>query len=295
MSKIIRNLVMSAVGDNSLHRYWSKHNEWKYHKFMMYFGDGAGYEEEATYHQKAKGYKYHLMEKAVQYLLKNNLLDQYDYVWMPDDDIYLEEQDVLRLFNYMKNYDLAIAQPSILGWYGVDMTLHQKGSLLRYTNWVEIMCPCFSVPALKLCLDTFCENDCGWGIETLWNIRLGHPTDKIAIIDDVAAFHTRPVFKGETYKDKDSPVGFSRTKPLLEDALDQAKKVYDKYNVSEEVEKDLINGEPTNGEVYGSVVYKQIKKEMEFDIEKPDRFWPPCDSMENYLSEIRENKLNSKA
>jgi len=271
-----RNLVISTVGDKSIHKYWSNHNDSQYHKLLIYYGDGPGYEEETTYYRKEKGYKYHLIEKAIQYYLSNDLLDDYDYVWLPDDDIYLEEQDVLRLFNYMKNYDLAIAQPSILGWYGVDVTLHQKGSLLRYTNWVEIMCPCFSVPALKLCLDTFCENDCGWGIESLWNIKLGHPTDKIAIIDDVAAFHTRPVFGGDTYKEEDP----------LKEAMGQAKKVYEKHNIAEEIEKDLLIGTPVNGEVYGSVVYKQIKKEMEFDIKKPDRFWPPCDSMKNFLQEL---------
>jgi hypothetical protein len=49
------------------------------------------------------------------------------------------------------------------------------------------------------------------------------------------------------------------------------------------MKKDLMFGEPTNGEVYCSVTYKQIKKEMEFDVKKPDRFWPPCESLKDVL------------
>jgi len=274
MMKLKRNLVISTVGDKSLHKCWSNHNDSQYHKLLIYYGDEKGYKEDSCYYHEQKGYKYHLIYDAIKNM--GSRLDQYDYVWLPDDDIYLEEHDLIKLFKYMNNYDLSIAQPSILGWYGVDITLHQKGSLLRYTNWVEIMCPCFSVPALKLCLDTFKENDCGWGIETLWNVKLNHPTDKIAIIDDVAAFHTRPVFGGDTYRENNP----------LKEAMSQAIKIYENHKLGREMEKDLEFGHPTNGEVYCSVVYKQIKKEMEFDIKKPDRFWPPCDSMKNFLQEL---------
>ena len=174
--KLKKNLVISTVGDESLHKHWIDCGQY-FDTFLVYYGDNKGYENESRYYQRQKGSKFHLISDAIDSL--GSKIDDYDYIWLPDDDVYLEKHDLLRLFHYMENYDLDLAQPSIIGWYGVEMNLHQQGSLMRFTNWVEIMCPCFSLDALKKCQNTFKENECGWSIEGLWNIRLGHPRNKI--------------------------------------------------------------------------------------------------------------------
>ena len=257
----IKNLVIGAVGDKSLHHHWlnGKRN---YDLFLIYFGDGQGYEGEGEYYKRAKGYKFHLIQDV---LAENPDLLKYDYIWLPDDDIYATPKEINKLFRMMQEYDLYLAQPSIVGWYGVDITLHQKGSVLRYTNWVEIMCPCFSGMALDICKSVFKENKTGWSIETIWNVLLDHPRDKIAIIDDIIVAHTRRVLKGETHKD--------RADPLLE-AMQEANEVYYKWKLDREMEKDLKHGTPVNGEIYCAVVYNQIKKPMEEPIKREERCWP---------------------
>ena len=249
-----KNLIISTVGDNSLHRRWLS-NSASYDVALIYYGDSVGYEGESKYYYKSKGFKYHLIK---DFLENNPILYSYDYVWLPDDDIQADPEDIEKLFRMMADYDLWVAQPSIIGYYGVKITLHQLGSLIRFTNWVEIMCPCFNSKALKICQKVFKENETGWSIETIWNELIGHPKDKIAIIDDIVVVHTRPV--GGNYR--------------LEKALKEANEVYYKWKLDKEMEKDIEYGSQTGGDIYCSVIYKQFFKEMEDGIEKSERCWP---------------------
>jgi hypothetical protein len=269
----IKNLVIGAVGDKSLHHHWlnGKRN---YDLFLIYFGDGQGYEGEGEYYKRAKGYKFHLLQDLLN---ERPELFDYKYIWLPDDDLYATPEEINRIFWFMRKHRLELAQPSIMGHYGVDITLHQKGSLLRFTNWIEIMCPCFSSSALKTCMKTFKENETGWSIETIWNVLLGHPRDKIAIIDDIIVTHTRPVLTGDTHNKHADP---------LKRALDEANEVYYRYGLDREMEKDIKYGTPTGGEVYCTVVYSQIKKPMEDGIPRQDRCWPHVKPFTDWLKTI---------
>jgi hypothetical protein len=259
MIKIKKNLVISTVGDKSLHKYWSKSS--KYDTFLIYFGDNDLFKDDSKFYKKAKGYKFHLIKDALEEMPE---LFNYDYIWLPDDDIRTNKESIKHLFNIMQEYDLEIAQPSIMGYYGVDLTLNQKNSLIRFTNWIEIMCPCFSSDALKKCKESFKENNCGWGIEYLWNQILGRPKNKIAIIDDVIVFHTRPVLTGDTYKNISNPFEF---------AVNEARTLYKKWDIQNGLNEDKKFGHPIEGEVQATL-YKQIFKEMEKGIPKQERIWP---------------------
>jgi hypothetical protein len=268
-----KNLIISAVGDQSLHRHWISPDK-NYDICLIHFGENNSYEKEVEYCRRAKGYKYHLIYDM---LYDNDWLFEYEYIWLPDDDIYLEPIQINRLFEMMNDYKLELAQPSIMGWYGVEITLHQPGTILRFTNWVEIMCPCFSSSALRECRSVFKENKCGWSIESIWNVLLGHPQDKIAIIDDIVAIHTRPVLTGETHKGRQDP---------LEEATKEANEVYYKWNLDKEMYKDLKHGTATGGEIFCSVVYRSVRKPMEGGIPKEKRFWPPSPFLEKTIANI---------
>lgn len=257
-----KNLVMSTVGDKSLHRFWSKSSN--FDTYLIYFGDNDLFKNESKFYKKAKGYKFHLIKDALEEMPE---LFDYDYIWLPDDDVGTNVENITRIFSIMQEYNLQIAQPSIMGYYGVDLTLNQKNSLIRFTNWVEIMCPCFSSSALKKCKKSFKENNCGWGIECIWNQLLGCPRDKIAIIDDVIVFHTRPVLTGETYKNIDRPFEFG---------ISEANLVYKKWNIEQDINNNKKFGHLIEGEVQATL-YKQIFKEMEKGIPKNQRVWPDYD------------------
>jgi hypothetical protein len=257
-----KNLVISTVGDSSLHKFWCNKNN-KFDTFLIYYGDKNNYKNQSTYYKKAKGYKYHLIKDVLEEMPE---LFKYDYIWLPDDDVAANITDVEKLFSLMELYNLDLAQPSIMGHYGAKITLNQIKSKIRFTNWVEIMCPCFSSRALKICKEVFKENNCGWSIEQIWNVLLEHPKDKIAIIDDIVVFHTRKGLTGDTYKDIKNPLKF---------ALSEANKIYKKWNLFEEIKKDLKFGKLFNEEIFGVVIYDQIMSDK-----KEEKFFPKSDFLE---------------
>ena len=264
-----QNLVISAVSDTSLHRKWSESKD--FDSLLIYFGDKEGFEKESTFYKRAKGYKYHLIQDVLEEMPE---LFEYEYIWLPDDDIAAHPSDVCKLFSLMNKYNLQIAQPSIMGYYGANITLHQKGSKIRFTNWVEIMCPCFSSSALKICKSCFKENNCGWALENIWNHLLGHPKDKIAIIDDIIVIHTRPVLTGDTYKGKQSPLNW---------AISEMKKVHEKWDIQNKKIEDNKYGKTIEGEVFATL-YHQEFKEMEKGINKKERCWPESELIKELIN-----------
>ena len=63
---------------------------------------------------------------------------------------------------------------------------------MRYTDFVEIMAPCFSRDFLKQMLPSFNEKIYSSGLDILWPTKVTDWT-RIAIIDAVTVCHTRPV------------------------------------------------------------------------------------------------------
>lgn len=273
-----KNLVISAVGDESLHRYWKPKKYDSYDLYLIYYGK----ESTGHYQMRREGTKFHLIADA----LDTKDFSRYEYIWMPDDDIYLESSDITKLFLLAKEYDLWLCQPSIMGWYGLEMTLHQRNCLLRFTNYVEIMCPCFSQYALQKCINTFRTNKSGWGIDALWNINLEHPTNKIAVIDKLIAFHTRPIGGGDIYK--------THTNNSIDNALIEAKELYHKNNLAEENYEDLKMGRVTNVEsfemlYFNTVEYGRIYQSTEAGVSVSERLWPPANMIQSFCNSIRDN------
>jgi Protein of unknown function (DUF707). len=269
----MKNLVISTVGDQSLHKLWIKSEA--YDTCLVYYGDKEGYPEESTFYKKAKGYKYHLIKDLLD---ESPHFFEYDYIWLPDDDVAARPSDIIKLFSMMKEYQLEISQPSIMGYYGVEVNLHKTGSILRYTNWVEIMCPCFSSAALKICKESFKENNCGWSIEGIWNVLLGHPRDKIAIIDDVIVCHTRPVLTGDTYTNLTNPLEF---------ALKEANDVCSRWELGKHAQSDLSYGKPISTEVYCAVQYGQVRKVVGKNIPKDKRCWPDSEIFTDMITSLK--------
>lgn len=82
----------------------------------------------------------------------------------------------------------------------IDVPLSEEWTehtfVLRYTNFVEMMLPCFSKEALHKVIGTFNENESGWGTEFHWPLLIETNGRDMAIIDSVPMVHTRPVKRG---------------------------------------------------------------------------------------------------
>jgi len=217
MSK--KNLIISVVGDKSLHREWIDDKQ-TFDLILIYYGDNneiyLDYEKNALKCIKKKGQKFPLIKAFIDDHYE--WVSTYEYVWLPDDDISISADKLNRMFNIAKTYKLHICQPAVMssdGNVSHKITKPRKGFKLRYTNFVEVMMPLFDIKSLMLLYDDFNLSESGWGLDASWSYRLNHPENKMGIIDEITALHARPV--GSDY---------SRFKINPEDELNMMLKKY---------------------------------------------------------------------
>jgi hypothetical protein len=189
-----KNLILATVGDESMHPTWAAGGEPSFDLGLIYFGDQPGrYVAEADYYFERKGIKYSLLHEAA--LSLGPALGHYEYVWLPDDDIAADTARVNRLFELAAEFQLAVCQPAIgQGDVSFRSLRANPQYLLRYSRFVEIMCPMFSREALKRVLPTFKLNVTGWGLDWLWASMFG--PEELAVIDATPVHHTRPLATG---------------------------------------------------------------------------------------------------
>jgi uncharacterized protein YozE (UPF0346 family) len=187
-----KKCIIAAVGKESLHHNWIDKSDGFDLHLIVYDDSFEKYKNDTVLIQQSKGQKFKLI---YDYLTSNiDILNQYDYFYIPDDDILIDVENIHHLFDYMEKYKLAIAQPALTNsYYSYLITVRKPDTLLRYTNFIEMMQPCFSRKALKKVLFTFNENASGWGIDFHWGILVDFRYYNMAIIDDVISVHTRPV------------------------------------------------------------------------------------------------------
>ena len=187
-------LVISTVGDESLHDEWIENNP-NFDLVLLYYGDSdtvvKEYAQQTPYVYMAKGEKYHLLKSLI--LSFPEFISNYKYVWLPDNDVSISTENINKMFEIANKYELLLSQPAMKGYVSHQITVPQPNSLLRYTNFVEVLAPLMSLETLLLCKDTFDENYSGWGYDFLWPYLLNYPKDKIAIIDSIVMTHTKPV------------------------------------------------------------------------------------------------------
>ncbi len=194
MSRSNRFLVVVRAGDQSLHPQWTRTlatRDWDL--VVSYFGDDPHrFRDAGETRIDDKGLKWQGLHAL---LTRDGFWRRYDYVWFPDDDLAADQATISAFFAHVVELKLSLAQPA-LSWtshYSHPVTIQLPGFRVRWTNFIEIMAPCFERGFLETCLPTFAENLSGWGLDWVWPHRLGVETRRSAVIDAVAVTHTRPV------------------------------------------------------------------------------------------------------
>jgi hypothetical protein len=187
-------LVISTVGDESLHHEWIQDTP-DFDLVLLYYGNkeevALEYSKQTPYVYAAKGEKYHLLKSLIN--SSPEFISQYSYIWMPDNDVSISTEEINKMFSIADKYNLSLCQPAMRGFASHLITLPKTGNLLRYTSFVEVLAPLMNLETLMLLKDTFDENYSGWGYDFLWPYMLGYPKDKIAIIDSIIMTHTKPI------------------------------------------------------------------------------------------------------
>ena len=190
------NLVISAVGDESVHGAWlSGGVQRQFDLCLIYFGSQQGkYQRDADHYVEQQGIKFSMIHSLSQTVFKD-ILPRYDMVWLPDDDIAADTDQINELFQLAAEYQLQIAQPAIAkGPVSYRALRRHPEYILRYTGFVEMMCPLFSAAALKQVLPLFGENVSGWGLDWAWSNMFA--SREVAVIDAVGVHHTREIQAG---------------------------------------------------------------------------------------------------
>ncbi|MGE3769785.1 MAG: hypothetical protein AB7G06_02410 [Bdellovibrionales bacterium] len=124
------------------------------------------------------------------------LEDTYDYYWMLDDDLVFQDARQLNaMFDVMQSANLLAGQPSLTpdSSNSFDIFYQCRAFILRYTNYIECMMPCFRRDALKAIKPSFDVGITGWGMDLIWWHMLGRPAQGFGIIDLIAVSHLRPM------------------------------------------------------------------------------------------------------
>ena len=191
---VSRCLVVVRAGDASLHPTWTDDLATRgFDLVVSYFGkDPSRYRGEGERRIDDAGQKFLGLHAL---LTRESFWRDYDYIWLPDDDLAIDQASIGEMFATAARLGLSLAQPALAwdSYYSHRITLAHPSFAWRLTNYVEVMAPCFARPFLERCLPTFTENLSGWGLDLLWPRMLPARPRSIAILDDVVMTHTRPV------------------------------------------------------------------------------------------------------
>ena len=202
-----KHLVVVRAGDSSLHPGWLEGaGERNWDLIVHSYGaacpwtDEEGVEVIRATGSDIVGPKMRAMHSLYE-RRKSDLLG-YDYVCFADDDLAASRESFNLMFDLCEQFGLELAQPSLthdsyMGNWGI--TMENRSFLLRYTNFVEVMCPVFSREFLERCAPTFVENMSGYGLDFLWSSWVSSPW-KIGILDACPVRHTRASYSGQLYK-----------------------------------------------------------------------------------------------
>ncbi|MEO8485295.1 MAG: hypothetical protein ABI585_03060 [Betaproteobacteria bacterium] len=185
-----RNLIVVRAGDASLHRRWLNDSRARnFDLWVSYYGESAGrYEGKADHYHAMRGPRW----PAHDWLWRNrrDVFERYEHVAFVCDDVDADTRTWAAMFDLAGWFGLDLAQPAVAGYVNHPITQPVPGVLLRYTNFIEVMCPVFSRRALAACGDTFGASVSGWGLDALWCARLPYPDYRTAIVDRLRVVHT---------------------------------------------------------------------------------------------------------
>jgi len=194
-STIHRNLVIVRAGDKSLHRGWGADDPGcQFHLIVSYYGaDRSMFRLPQENRVDYKGGKW----DGIHALLSQRpeLLDRYEYIWFPDDDLETDRATIEAIFANMRRLALHIAQPALTldSYYSHVPFLRCESFEFRLIDKIEIMAPCMRADIAAKMLPLFKQSMSGFGFDSLWTRLYEQNRGKSAVFDALPVRHTRPV------------------------------------------------------------------------------------------------------
>lgn len=189
-----KHLVLVRSGNESIHReYFYNDPDRNWDTFVIVYEDLHPVDMENADYVANGG----LSKNAdVSSLIESGFFTDmgYEYIMTMDDDVLpVDSRQLSALFNIGREHKLSIFQPALTmdsksSW---NIVFNCPSFFLRYTNFVEVMCPVFSIDALLHLREDFKNSISGFGIDIVYYEALGCQKNSIAVIDTVMVQHTR--------------------------------------------------------------------------------------------------------
>jgi len=269
-----KNLVITRVGVNSLHPGWLDANlprTWDlYLSPYQQISEEAGLDCQVG--EVIAGPKWSGIRDV---LATWDGWRDYDYVWMPDDDIAVDQESVNRMFDVAARAELDLFAPALNegSFFAHYIAMRNSSFFGRWVGFVEIMIPGFSRSALERLQPTLdlTETGWGWGLDSVWPKILDYKN--VAIIDGVSVGHTRPV-------------GVMRDEDLRRRVHEESDKLLAQYDCQQEhVTFGAFDEELNTLELAPEELLSGLVKGWQYLIDKDPRvLWWICDFQRRHLS-----------
>lgn len=197
-----RFLVLARVGDRSLHPHWIADagcvRNWDL-QLSAYGEDESKIQDGDLPPVIDRGTKWDSIVR--HFRTRPELLDRYDYVMLPDDDLLMRASDINRFFEIVAAEDLWVAQPSLApeSYFYWPQLVHCPAFRFRFINFVEAMGCCMKASYLRQLLPLFERYPTGFGTDLVWAMLMDDPARKAAVVDAVQMVHTRPLGSSALY------------------------------------------------------------------------------------------------
>jgi hypothetical protein len=190
-----KNLVVARVGEKSIHRNWLRGEAPNFDLVLLFYG------KEVPKDWAEDGLETHIIpgskwEGITFYLNNTQAWRDYDRVCFPDDDLLFDAALLNTFFYYAETLEFDLCQPALdfNSYFSHPITLQSPGFAVRFTNFVEIMFPCFSKRFLEVSYNLMAESPSGWGMDYYWAALLDKNNMNLpGIIDCAPITHTRPI------------------------------------------------------------------------------------------------------
>ncbi len=191
-----KNLVFTSAGDKTnFDNLWVGNNQ-NYDIMVVYYGNNDNnyqkYSKKVDYILNRKGSKF----QNFHYVYENHrdIIDKYERFFILDDDIIFGVDDINKMFDVSKKYNLDICGPTFKKApeckISHEITVTKNKNQIRYTNFVEVNVPLFNKKALDKLMKYYDPILIGWGIDFLYIWANGvDKKQNYALIDNITCIN----------------------------------------------------------------------------------------------------------
>lgn len=195
--------IFTSVGDaHSVQSWLPTNNQRKWDLIVSYYGESETtfnrLAEQAEFAIRTKGGKFQNLKKLIDQ--HPNMLDQYEFVCVCDDDIIMSAGQIEQFFSIAQTFGFWVSQPSFsaAGKWSHEITVHAgRRADFRIVNFVENTMPVFRRDKLVEFLSVYDGSLVGYGID-LWFMTVfeANTYGRFAIIDSVQVINPINLDKG---------------------------------------------------------------------------------------------------